>query len=147
MYTLRAFASCANRIPNVTLTIIGAGKQLPKAQKWVKKSGLSNNVRLLEYQPIEVECKHMSNSSDFVQHSLTTRKGWIEGWGVSMAEAAASGLPVIATNHGGIPDHVIDGKTGFLVEEGDWKTMGEMMVILASDPELRKKMGQLVAKI
>lgn len=141
MHTLRAFASCANRLPDVTLTMIGAGKQLPQAQKWVKNNGLSSKVRLLGYQPIEVVRKHMCNSSVFVQHSLTTRQGWVEGWGVSMAEAASSGLPVIATNHGGIPDHVINGKTGFLVEEGDWKTMGEMMVILARDPELRKKMG------
>lgn len=141
MHTLRAFGLCENRVPNVTLTMIGAGNHLSKAQKWVKKKGLSRKVHLLGYQPIEVVRKYMRNSSIFVQHSLTTRKGWIEGWGVSMAEAAASGLPVIATNHGGIPDHVINGRTGFLVNEGDWETMSDKMLELALNPKLRVKMG------
>jgi len=141
LYTLRAFAQCAGQCPGVTLTMIGAGKEFQKSRSWVKRAGLSNNVHFLGDQPIGVVQEYMANSAVFVQHSIITRIGHVEGWGVSMAEAASSGMPVVATNHGGIPDHVIDGVTGFLVEERDWEAMAEQMVLLAKSPALRRKMG------
>ena len=107
----------------------------------MNRAGMSNKVHFLSHQPIKVVQEYMSRSSAFVQHSVTTRIGHVEGWGVSIAEAASAGLPVIATNHGGIPDQVIDGETGFLVEERDWKTMADRMILLANNPELRRKMG------
>jgi len=141
IFTLRAFAQCASQYPDVTLTMIGTGKLYGKARKWIENTGLSKKVRLLGHQPIEIVRKYMAKSGVFVQHSVTTHIGHIEGCPVSIAEAASTGLPVIATNHGGIPDQVIDGATGFLVEEGDWKTMADRMVLLANNPELRMKMG------
>jgi colanic acid/amylovoran biosynthesis glycosyltransferase len=77
----------------------------------------------------------------YVQHSQTTANGWVEGWGVSMAEASGAGLPVIATRHGGIVDHQIDGVTGYLVEEGDWQAMARRMKELAESPKLRAELG------
>jgi glycosyltransferase involved in cell wall biosynthesis len=49
---------------------------------------------------------------------------------------------VIATNHGGIPDQVIDGETGFLVDEGDWEAMADRMLLLARSPMRRQTMGE-----
>lgn len=139
--TLQAFAQCASRCPDVTLTIIGDGKLYGKARKWIMKADLSDKVKLLGHQSINVVREYMAKSGTFVQHSVTTHIGHIEGCPVSIDEAASSGLPVIATRHGGIPDHVIDGETGFLVEERDWKKMADRMVLLANSPELRRKMG------
>jgi len=62
--------------------------------------------------------------------------------GVSMAEASAMEVPVIATRHGGIPDHQIDGVTGYLVDEGDWQGMARRMLQLIDSPKTRTEMGR-----
>ena len=53
----------------------------------------------------------------------------------------ASGLPVIATRHDGIPEVVLEGETGLLVDEGDVDGMARAMIRLAEDPELAARMG------
>jgi colanic acid/amylovoran biosynthesis glycosyltransferase len=146
-FTLRAFAECSKKCPDVTLTIIGAGKYYQRAKKWIHHSGLSQKIHLLGYQPNKIVREYMSKSSVIVQHSVTVRIGFIrkadviEGWGISLAEGASTGLPVIATNHGGIPDMVIDEKTGFLIAERDWRAMAQKMIFLAENPNKRKEMG------
>ncbi len=61
---------------------------------------------------------------------------------MAVLEAAASGLPVVSTRHTGIVDAVIDGKTGFLVDEGDIDGMAEYIYLLLSKPELAAEMGK-----
>ena len=60
----------------------------------------------------------------------------------SVIEALACGTPVVATSVGGIPEQIIDGKTGFLTPEGDPHGMSEKLEQLLDDKELRKRMGQ-----
>jgi glycosyltransferase involved in cell wall biosynthesis len=79
----------------------------------------------------------MQRTGVFVQHSVTAEDGDKEGWPVAVGEAAACGLPVVATHHGGIAHQVVHGRTGFLVGEHDWRAMGLAMSTLARDPELR----------
>ena len=52
------------------------------------------------------------------------------------------GMPVVSTHHNGIPEHGMDGVSGFLVREHDFESMAERMVRLIEDPELRMEMGQ-----
>jgi glycosyltransferase involved in cell wall biosynthesis len=66
----------------------------------------------------------------FVQHSIRTSYGDSESLGVVFLEAGASGVPVIATRHDGIPEVVIDEETGLLVDEGDIDGMAEQMIRL-----------------
>ncbi|MBI2372700.1 MAG: glycosyltransferase [Deltaproteobacteria bacterium] len=141
LLTLRGFRRCVRRFPEVSMTMIGGGALLAAARRWVRRHGLSSRVSLLGARPFTEVLAHLLTSSAFVQHSITTRVGAIEGWGVSLAEAAAAHLPIVATCHGGIPDQVIDGVTGFLVKEGDWRAMGDRMCELAEDPSLRARMG------
>jgi glycosyltransferase involved in cell wall biosynthesis len=56
-------------------------------------------------------------------------------------EAMMFGLPVVATNWRGLPDIVVEGKTGFLVSPKDVKSIAERLKILVSDPDLRAAMG------
>lgn len=65
-----------------------------------------------------------------------------EGTPVSAIEALAGGRPVVATRVGGVPDVVRDGEDGFLVEPGDVEALADRLARLASDPELRRRMGQ-----
>jgi len=141
LLVLKSFERCAGSCPGVRLTMIGEGPLLAAARRWVKRSDLGDRIELLGNQPNAVVRQHMADSGCFVQHSMTAPDGDTEGWPVATAEAASSGLPVIATRHAGIPEQVIDGETGYLVEEGDWQAMGDRMIELAQDPERRKTMG------
>ena len=77
-----------------------------------------------------------------VQHSLRCPSGDQEGTPVALIEAQMAGLPVVSTQHAGIPGVVIDGHTGFLVPEGDIGGMAEAMIRLARDPLLASQMGK-----
>ena len=65
-----------------------------------------------------------------------------DGTPVAVLEASATGLPVVATRHAGIPDVVLDGETGLLVDEGDVEGMAAQMIRLADDPELAARLGR-----
>ena len=78
----------------------------------------------------------------YAQHSVTAISGDKEGYAISPAEAAAHELPVVSTIHNGIPEHVIDGETGFLVPEFDYESMAERIIQLIQNPMLAKKMGR-----
>lgn len=142
LLTLEAFKRCREEVGDVTLDMIGAGELLSAAQRWVQRNGLEHAVTLHGEQSSPFVYERLRRSSVFVQHSVTSGLGWIEGWGVSIAEGAAAGLPVIATRLGGIPDQVVDGQTGVLVEPGDWVAMGDAMIMLARDPNRRQRMGE-----
>jgi glycosyltransferase involved in cell wall biosynthesis len=66
---------------------------------------------------------------------------WHEAFCLSVAEAAAAGVPAIATRVGGVPEVVVDGKTGLLVEPGDRRALLEAVTQLLDDDRLRRAMG------
>jgi glycosyltransferase involved in cell wall biosynthesis len=84
----------------------------------------------------------MRRARAFVQHSVRTSYGDSEGTPVAVLEAGASGLPVVSTRHAGIKDVVIEGETGFLVDEGDIEGMAAHMLTLARDADLAGRMGR-----
>ena len=65
-----------------------------------------------------------------------------EGTPVSAIEALAAGRPVVATRVGGVPDVVAEGEDGFLVEPGATDDLAARLADLATDPELRERMGR-----
>lgn len=65
----------------------------------------------------------------------------VEGFGIALLEAAAAGLPTVATRAGGIPEAVIDGETGILVPPGDPDAAAEAIAALATDRALRERLG------
>jgi len=92
--------------------------------------------------PHESALELLSNHWVYAQHSVTAMNGDQEGFAISPAEAAAYELPVVSTLHNGIPEHVIDGVTGFLVREFDYESMAERIIQLLQNPDLSMKMGQ-----
>lgn len=73
----------------------------------------------------------------FVMPSITTKKGQKEGLGLVLLEAMASGLPVIGTNSGGIPELVKDGYNGFLIEEKNVRQLSSKVKVLLESNQLR----------
>ncbi len=140
---LRAFLICAKANQEIFLNIVGDGALRGEVEHFIKKEPLIRNKVTLHGFLSQDELLPLYNRSHvFVQHSVTGRDGNREGWPVGIAEACSCGLPVIATRHAGIPEQVLDGQTGFLVEENDFQAMGDRMIQLSRDWSLAKQFGE-----
>ena len=140
--TIRAIALARRQGADVELRVAGTGSQRAELETLAAQLNLTDRVTFLGGQTAEQVRELFGQSHLFVQHSLTSETGWQEGFGVSLAEAASMGLPVVATRSGGIPDQVVDGVTGVLVKERDILAMGEAIARLASDAGLREQLGR-----
>ena len=98
--------------------VAGEGPELYQIQQLVLRRKVENRVLLLG-RVSNATHKLLYNASDIFIMPNTTVANDIEGFGITIIEAGSCGLPVIASNLQGIKDAVIDGKTGFLVDEGD----------------------------
>lgn len=139
--TILAFSRVVQAVPEATLTIIGSGPLLGPCQRMVQALHLEDFVTLPGSQDSEEVSRQMREARAFVQHSLVAGSGDSEGTPVAIIEAQMTGLPVVATRHAGIPDVVLDGETGFIVEEADVDVMSEAMIKLAQNPVLAGRMG------
>lgn len=139
--TLLAFREVASRFNEARLVMIGDGELWEACKQMAKALGIAEKVHFLGPRPSEDVAAWMRKSRAFVQHSVRASYGDSEGTPVAILEAGASGLPVVATRHAGIKDVVIDGETGFLVEEGDVDSMAKCMCKLAENSLLAKKLG------
>jgi glycosyltransferase involved in cell wall biosynthesis len=74
--------------------------------------------------------------------SVFVMPSFYETFGISVIEAMAFGLPVVATRTGGLPEVVDDGVTGILVPAGDAEALADALIRLLRDPDLRRRMGQ-----
>ena len=140
--TLLAFKTTIEKVPQARLIMIGDGPLYEACYQMVRSLGLSDAVELWGPRPQAEVAAAMQKTRAFVQHSVRTQDGDSEGTPVAVLEAAASGLPVVATRHAGIKDAVIDTKTGLLVNEGDVSGMAEHMTRLAKDPGLANALGK-----
>ena len=141
-YVIKAFGKVAEQIPGAKMLMVGEGELWETCKHLSRDLGLSEKIEFLgSCSPAKVaELHHQARV--FVQHSRRAEDGDSEGTPVSVLEAMKSGLPVVSTRHAGIKDVVLEGETGFLVEEGDWEAMAEAMVQLAKDPGLAAAMGK-----
>ena len=140
--TILAFKKVLERLPEAKLVMVGGGLLHDVCQKITESLHIEHAVILKGVMNHEQVSELMQQSRIFVQHSLIPASGDSEGSPVGVIEAGASGLPVVSTVHGGIPDIVIHGKTGFLVDQGDIDGMSEYMYRLLINPELAIEMGK-----
>lgn len=142
LQTLMAFHSVLETHGDTQLTIIGEGPLKEELVAYIQSHQLDSSVRMLGALPQTEALTEIQQHHVFCQHSVTSMDGDQEGFALSPAEAALLELPVIATLHNGIPEHVEHGETGWLVREWDIEGMGAAMKKLASDDDLRMRMGQ-----
>ena len=125
--TLRAFAVFLRKYPNATLTIAGEGPLLGELQKLTRELNIEGRVSFTGFISQEQLRDIYYRSHIFVHPSQTGQDGNVEGVPNSMLEAMASGLPVFATDHGGIPEAVENGVSGVLVRERDHETLANAL--------------------
>jgi glycosyltransferase involved in cell wall biosynthesis len=114
-------------------SIVGDGPDRPGVEEAVRKTGSADRIELLGEREDVMEL--LAGSDVFV---LSSRS---EGMPVSVLEAMAAGLPVIASGVGGLPELVADGETGLLVPADDRAALVAALSRLLTDPELRRAMG------
>ena len=139
--TIAAFALVHRRFPEARLRMIGDGVLRGPCSDLARGLGMGDAVTFLGTQPNTVVAKEMSEARAFVQHSVVASDGDSEGMPVSVLEASASGLPVVSTRHAGIPEVVVDGETGLLVDERDVEGMSRQMERLIQDPSMAARLG------
>lgn len=129
-----AMVKVKEKFPQIKLLVVGEGPLEKDLKKLAKRLGLENEVIFLGFRK---DIPEILNILDvFVLASLK------EGLGVSLLEAAGHGLPIVATNVGGIPEIVKDGITGFLVPPKDSEALAEKIIYLLSHSEQARKMGE-----
>jgi len=128
---------------NIELRMIGDGPLMNEAENLMNELSLNEKIVLLGPQPHSIVLKEMEEADIFFLPSITADNGDREGIPVSIMEAQATGLPVVSTVHSGIPELIIDSKTGFLVPENDTAAMAEKLKELITNYELRINMGEL----
>ena len=140
--TLEAFSLVHQEFPQARMTFIGSGPLEGELERRVASLNLKRAVSIIPGMPWKEGLKELSAHWVFCQHSITSIDGDQEGFALSPAEAAVMGMPVVSTYHNGIPEHVMDGVSGFLVREHDFESMAERMIRLLKNPEMRNEMGE-----
>jgi len=139
--SLRAFTAFARRYPQAQFTIAGEGPLLEELQKFTRELGIADHVTFTGFIS-QAELRNLSYRSHIFLHpSETGSDGNQEGVPNSMLEAMASGLPVFATAHGGIPEAIENGVSGVLVAEGDDAALACELLRAAEDPQLLTRLA------
>lgn len=138
---IRAFAKVSARFADTELVIIGDGPLKAKLQALTQSLGLGARVRFLGAQPHNEVMGWMRKAAMLVLPSVRTSTGRVEGLGMVLLEAAATGVPLVGSRIGGIPEAIVEGETGFLAPERDSDALARCLAELLADPELRRRMG------
>ena len=138
---LRALQQLSEQGMDFHATIVGSGPLEKDLNRVIRAFNLRGRVDLRPpVEPHELR-ELMAGSDIFLHPSVTTPKGDREGVPNVIYEAQATGLPVVATRHGGIPEVVEDGETGLLVPEGDPPALAEALAAL-DDQDRRLQFGR-----
>jgi glycosyltransferase involved in cell wall biosynthesis len=134
-FLIEAFARLRAERPDLRLTVVGDGPERREQEARVRAQGLGDAVVFTGYQSQKQVADWLGKADALVLPSL------IEGVPVVLMEAGAAGLPVVATNVGGVSELVRDGVSGFLVPPGSAEVLLPPLRALLDDPELRARMG------
>ncbi len=143
--TLRTFAKFLARFPKARLTIAGDGRLLGELQSLAAALGIQNAVVFAGFQAQKDLAALYRAAHIFIHPSQTTPKLDQEGVPNAMLEAMATGLPVVATLHGGIPEAVTDGHDGLLTAERDVEALVGSLFRLAESPAFYARLGAAAA--
>jgi colanic acid/amylovoran biosynthesis glycosyltransferase len=140
--SLRAFAIFKKDHPDAEFFIAGKGPLQPELEMLAGGLGIARDVHFLGFLSQPKLMQLYASSHLFLHPSEISPNQDQEGVPNSVLEAMATGLPVVATRHGGIPEAVDHGRTGFLVAEEDHVGLANAMQLITSSPGLLKEMGE-----
>jgi len=140
-YGLESFARVRSRGIAARLTVVGEGERRSSLERLAHRLGVAGDVAFVGSQTNEAVSRRMAQARVLLAPSVVARDGNRESGLIVVKEASAAGTVPISTRHGGIPDSIDDGETGYLVEERDVGRMAERLERLLSDEPLRARLA------
>jgi L-malate glycosyltransferase len=140
-YLISAMNAIIKKYPNCKLLIVGDGPEKPALIKQTQSLGLFNKIIFTGSIPNSDLPQFYKAADIFVLPSIIDKRGDTEGLGVVLLEAIASGTAVIASNVGGIPDIVMNKKTGLLTDQKSSLGLSSAIVNLLGSLSQRKKLA------
>ena len=134
-HLIRAFALVHDAIPAARLVIVGDGDARPGLQRMAESLALTDAVTFTGYVDEREKVEQIRRCSVVVNPSAK------EGWGLTVIEANACGVPVIAADVPGLRDSVVPGETGILFPYGDEAKIAEEILRVIGDPQTREMLA------
>lgn len=134
-YGIRAIAKVVKTHPNIEYNVIGDGYLKEYLQRLIEELKIVDKVKLLGWKNQQEIIEILDKTHIFIAPSVTGNDGNQDAPVNTLKEAMAMGLPVIGTLHGGIPELIEDGVSGFLVPERDADAIAEKLIYLIEHPE------------
>ncbi|MES1209769.1 MAG: glycosyltransferase [Pseudomonadota bacterium] len=142
IYGIRAFAQVRHVTGRGRLVIAGDGPLRPKLEAAAREADIAAHVEFAGPLPHDQVAALLTTADVLMAPSVTTADGDRESGTIVVKEASAAGCVPLVTWHGGLPEIVEDGRTGFLVPERDVETLARRLEDLLRDPALRRRMAQ-----
>jgi phosphatidylinositol alpha-1,6-mannosyltransferase len=137
---LRVLARLRERYPDLSYAVVGSGAQLPALQEMAQSLGVVDRVRFLTAVP-DSDLPGLYNCAEIYCGLSRLTEGSVEGFGISLVEAAASGVPVVAGRSGGVPEAVHESETGLLVDPERLDEVCGALQSLLDDRALAGRLG------
>ena len=135
---IKSFSILTKKYDNITLDIAGIGYQLDELKELTRALGIEGKVNFLGWVPNE-EVPSILNGFDIYVAPSTLDS---ESFGVAIIEASSCEIPVVVSDVGGLPEVVIDKRTGLVVERNNIESITNAIQFLLDNPEERQKMGE-----
>jgi glycosyltransferase involved in cell wall biosynthesis len=145
-YLIRAFPDVLARHPSARLVVVGDGPCRGELEALSSQLRLQDRVHFAGAQPPATLPRFYQSSRLFVGPSVVARSGDTEAFGLVFVEAMAAGCPVVATAVGGIPEVVIGGRTGLVVEPKSPAALAWAINRLLDSPTEASRMGALAQR-
>lgn len=133
---IKAMTKVRDSVPGARLVIIGDGPYKAELERLATALGLSDVVEFKGHVSSNEKVKLLCQAAVMANPSPK------EGWGLTVVEANACGVPVVASRSPGLVDSIRDGETGFLVEHGNVEQLAQKMVEILLNEELRKRLSR-----
>ncbi len=137
---LQVLAALSHEYPDLGYLVVGRGDRLNDLQRLARDLGVVERVRFLTDVP-DSDLPALYNTAEIYMGLSRPAGLMVEGFGISLSEASASGIPVIAGSGGGIPDAVRDGETGLLVDAEGPEAATAAVRLLLGNRELAGRLG------
>lgn len=145
-YLINAVAQLIDKGVSVQLRIIGEGPLREVLDSQIKESTLGDYIELLGALNSRVVRRELESADLFALAGVEAENGRVETQGVVLIEAQATGLPIVASKVGGVPDSLIDGETGILCDPENVDQLAQALQRYAEHKELRMNHGRAASQ-